>query len=168
MAGRKLSAKTEEEVVFMEHLLAQTDHLKKLVEEYAAAKKGTEALVQVITRTLSQIRQRAMIKNLGPLADQAGMLGIAAGRGSQFQRARILRDGIVSFKQVIERTMKAAIDADARQRSEDEKARVDAKAAAAPKVPIDAAAQQRAAAAKTRVDAKAAAAPWETPPKPES
>jgi hypothetical protein len=139
MAGRKLSAKTEEEVVFMEHLLTQCEHLKKLVEEYAAAKKNPEALVQVITRTLAQIRQRAMIANLGPLADQAGMLGIAAGRGSQVQRTRVLRDGIAGFKQVIERTMKAAIDADARHRhDEDDK----------------------------RAAARAAAAPWETPPKP--
>ncbi len=141
MAGRKLSAKTEEEVVFMENLLVQCDHLKKLVEEYAAAKKGTEALVQVITRTLAQIRQRAMIANLGPLADQAGMLGIAAGRGSQVQRTRVLRDGIAGFKQVIERTMKAAIDADARHRHEED---------------------------TKRAAAKAAAAPWETPPKPQS
>jgi hypothetical protein len=132
MAGRKLSAKTEEEVVFMEHLLAQCDHLNKLVEEYSAASKGTEALVQVITRTLSQIRQRAMIANLGAVADQAGTLGIAAGRGSQMQRTRTLRDGIVGFKQLLERTMKATIDADARQRATDEKKRVDAKAAAAP------------------------------------
>jgi hypothetical protein len=143
MAGRKLSAKTEEEVVFMEHLLVQCDHIHKLVEEYAAAKKNTDAMVQAITRTLSQIRQRAMIANLGPLADQAGMLGVAAGRGSQMQRVRILRDGLAGFKQVIERTMKAAIDADARHRHEEDGKRADARAAA-----------------------KAAAAPWETPPKP--
>lgn len=132
MAGRKLSAKTEEEVVFMEHLLVQCDHLHKLVEEYAAAKKGTESLVQVITRTLSHIRQRAMIANLGPVADQAGMLGVAAGRGSQVQRARVLRDGLAGFKQMIERTMKATIDADGRHRAEEQKKLTDAKAAAAP------------------------------------
>ncbi len=139
MAGRKLSAKTEEEVVFMEHLLTQCDHLNKLVEEYASAKKNTDAAIQTITRTLSQIRQRAMIANLGPLADQAGMLGIAAGRGSQMQRARTMRDGLVGFRQTIERTMKAAIDADARRRVEDD---------------------------KDRAAARAAAAPWETPPVP--
>jgi len=132
MAGRKLSAKTEEEVVFMEHLLTQCEHLNKLVEEYASANKNTDAQVQVITRTLSQVRQRAMIANLGPLADQAGMLGIAAGRGSQMQRARTMRDGLAGFKQLIERTMKATIDADARTRAADEKKRVDARAAAAP------------------------------------
>jgi hypothetical protein len=139
MAGRKLSAKTEEEVVFMENLLAQCKHLTKLTEEYAAAKKGLDQYLQPITRTLGQIRQRAMIMNLGPLADAAGILQVAAGRGSQIQRARVLREGIVGFEQNIERTMKAAIEADHRQRHDDE---------------------------TKRAEAKAAAAPWETPPKP--
>ena len=120
MAGRKLSAKTEEEVVFMEHLLTQCAHLTKLVEEYAVMKKNPEAAVQVITRQLSQIRQQAMIKNLGPVADYAGMLSVAAGRGSQMQRTRVMREGVVGFKQLLERTMKATIDADQRVRAEAE------------------------------------------------
>jgi hypothetical protein len=120
MAGRKLSAKTEEEVVFMEHLLTQCAHLTKLVEEYAAMKKNPEAAVQVITRQLSQVRQQAMIKNLGPVADYAGMLSVAAGRGSQMQRTRVMREGVVGFKQLLERTMKATIDADQRVRAEAE------------------------------------------------
>jgi len=120
MAGRKLSAKTEEEVVFMENLLTQCAHLTKLVEEYAVMKKNPEAAVQVITRQLSQIRQQAMIKNLGPVADYAGMLSVAAGRGSQMQRTRVMREGVVGFKQLLERTMKATIDADQRVRAEAE------------------------------------------------
>jgi len=132
MAGRKLSAKTEEEVVFMEHLLEQCRHLTKLTEEYAAAKKNLDGFLQPITRTLGQIRQHAMIKNLGPLADAAGILQVAAGRGSQMQRTRVLREGIVGFTQNIERTMKAAIDADQRTRHDDEAKREAAKAAAAP------------------------------------
>jgi hypothetical protein len=132
MAGRKLSAKTEEEVVFMEHILLQCDHLLKLTEEYAAAKKGADTYLQPITRQLAQIRQNAMMKNLGPIADQAGMLGVAAMRGSQVQRTRTLRDGVAAFKVALERTMKAAIEADQRHRAEEEKARADAKAAAAP------------------------------------
>ena len=120
MAGRKLSAKTEEEVVFMEQLLTQCAHLTKLVEEYAVMKKNPEAAVQVITRQLSQIRQQAMIKNLGPVADYAGMLSVAAGRGSQMQRTRVMREGVVGFKQLLERTMKATIDADQRVRAEAE------------------------------------------------
>jgi hypothetical protein len=121
VAGRKLSSKTEEEVVFMEHLLLQADTLNRKVEEYASAKKNADALCQQITRELSMMRQRAMMKNLGPLADSAGTLGILASRGSQVQRTRVMREGLVSFKQLIERMMKATIDADARVRAEAEK-----------------------------------------------
>ena len=122
MAGHKLSSKAEEEVVYLEHVLAQCDNLTRKVEEYAAAKKGGDAIVQQITRQLSQMRQQAMMKNLGPVADHAGMLGIAASRGSQMQRTRTMRDGLVSFKQMVERVIKATIDADARVRAEAEKA----------------------------------------------
>jgi hypothetical protein len=122
VGGRKLSAKVEEEVVFMEHMLLQADTLNRKVEEYASAKKNADAVCQQITRELSMMRQRAMMKNLGPLADSAGTLGILAGRGSQVQRTRVMREGLVSFKQLIERMMKATIDADARVRAESEQA----------------------------------------------
>ncbi len=124
MAGRKLSSKTEEEVVFMEQLLLQCDTLTRKVEEYATCKtKGADQIVQQIVRQLSQVRQQAMMKNLGPLADAAGTLSILAGRGSQMQRTRTMRDGLVGFKQNIERTMKAAIDADQRTQALAEKER---------------------------------------------
>ena len=122
MAGKKLSAKTEEDVVFMEHMLLQCDGITRKVEEYAACKtKAAEGMVQVIIRHLSQFRQQAMQKNLGPLGDAAGTLSILCGRGSQVQRSRIMREGIINFKILIERMMKAAIDADGRQRAEAER-----------------------------------------------
>jgi hypothetical protein len=132
MAGRKLSAKTEEEVVFMEHLLVQCNHLLKLTEDYAAAKKNADTYLQPITRALGQIRQNAMMKNLGPVADQAGMLGVAAQRGSQVQRTRTLREGIAGYKVLLERTIKATVEADQRHRAQEDRARADARAAAAP------------------------------------
>ena len=123
MAGRKLSAKTEEEVIFMEHMLLQCDTIARKIEEYAANKsKSADGIAQGIVRHLGQFRQQAMMKNLGPLADAAGTLSIQASRGSQMQRARTMREGLVSFKQLIERVMKAAIDADGRARAEAEKA----------------------------------------------
>jgi len=117
MAGRKLGSKAEEEVVWMENVLIQLGNLNKKVEEYAMAKKGADSLLQPITRQLSNIRQQGMMKNLGPLADSAGMLGVAAGRGSQMQRTRVLREGLVSFKQLLERVMKATIEADQREQA---------------------------------------------------
>lgn len=122
MAGRKLSAKAEEEVVFMEHLLLRCDSLLRKVEEYATATRNADGLLMPIVRDLQQIRQQAMMKNLGPVADQAGMLGVAAGRGSQMQRTRVLREGITSFKQMVERVIKATVDVDQRKRAEAERA----------------------------------------------
>jgi hypothetical protein len=121
MAGLKLSAKAQEEVDFITNLLTQCDHLAKLIEEYASARKGADMMAAQIARQLSQIRQNAMIKNLGPIADAAGILSVAAGRGSQPSRTRAMREGLGSFKQLLERTMKATIDADARAMKEKEK-----------------------------------------------
>ncbi len=120
MAGRKLSAKAEEEVVFMENLLLQCDHLLHKAEEYATARKGADDISTQIVRQLAQVRQNAMIRNLGPVADEAGRLSIQCGRGSQPMRSRVMREGIGGFKVMLERTMKATIEADQRQRHEEE------------------------------------------------
>src|ERR1700693_3047698 len=130
MAG-KLSAKAAEEVEYLEHVLVSCAHLASLVEQYAGTKtKGpADMYTQQITRTLTQLRQVAMAKNLGFIADAAGTLGVAAVRGSQMQRCRTLREGVTSLKQLGERTMKATGDADARQRAEKERDAAKAKAA---------------------------------------
>ena len=122
MAGRKLSAKTEEEIVYMEALVMQCATLMRKVEEYGASKKNADTQVASIVRELSFIRQKAMIKNLGSIADAAGALSMQAGRGSQTQRTRVLRDGVITFKQLLERVIKATIDADVRARHENEAA----------------------------------------------
>jgi hypothetical protein len=114
MAGQKLSAKTEEELAFLEHLLVECDHIASKTEEYSSAYKGESDLITAIARQLAKMRQRAMMKNLGTIGDQAGMLAVAAGSGSKMQRCRVLREGIGSYKQLIARTMKAMADADAR------------------------------------------------------
>jgi hypothetical protein len=130
MAGLKLSAKAQEEHDFLEQLLTQCDHLLALTEQYVGAKgAGQEQIFQTITRSLQQIRQNAMIKNLGPIADAAGMLAVAAGRGAPVQRARTLREGLSGYKTNIERTMKALVAADARERVEQEKVAARRKAA---------------------------------------
>ena len=123
MAGIKLSAKVQEEVAFMENMLLQCAGISRKIEEYAACKtKAADGMVQGIVRSLGQFRQQAMQKNLGPLGDAAGTLSILCGRGSQMQRTRVMRDGMVNFKQLIERMMKATIAADLRQRAEAEQA----------------------------------------------
>ncbi len=122
MAGAKLSAKAMEEVEFLDGLLRQCDHLAGLTEQYAGQKGTTqEVTFATIVRTLGHIRQNAMIKNLGPIADAAGILAVGAARGSPVQRTRFLREGLGSYKQNIERTQKAIVAADAREKAEQEK-----------------------------------------------
>ena len=129
----KLSAKAQEEIEYLEHVLRNCAHLAALVEQYASAKtKGpADMYTQQVTRTLTQLRQNAMAKNLGFIADAAGTLGVGATRGSQVQRCRTLREGVNALKQLVERTMKATGDADVRQRGEKEKDAATEKAKAA-------------------------------------
>lgn len=121
MAGLKLSAKAQEEVEFLDGVIKKCDHMLGLVEQYAGANKGADIFLSQITRELGHIRQNAMIKNLGFVADHAGMLGVAAGRGSQMQRARTMREGLAALKSLSERTMKAVVDTDKRERAQKER-----------------------------------------------
>jgi hypothetical protein len=129
----QLSAKAQEEVEYLELVLRNCAHLNALVEQYAGAKNknASDMYTQQITRTLTQMRQNAMAKNRGFIADAAGTLGVAAVRGSQLQRCRTLREGVVSLRQLVERTSKATVDADHRLKAEKEKDAAAAKDAAA-------------------------------------
>lgn len=157
MAGLKLSAKAQEEHEFLESVLRECDHLAALTEQYVGGKgAGQDQTFQLITRTLQHLRQKAMMKNLGPLGDAAGMLAVNAARGSVIQRTRTLREGIASFKLNAERTMKASITADERQQKEQEEVRAARKRAKDQ--------QDRAAAAYAAEQAKAAPAKPAPPP----
>ena len=127
----KLSAKASETVEFLDYLLRQCELLVSQIEDYAAAKKPATAdwIRTQIARELGHLRQRAMVKNLGPLADDVGRLGIQASTsGSQQQKSRVLRDGISSLKAAVERRRKATVDADAVEPKADKDADAVAKA----------------------------------------
>jgi hypothetical protein len=171
MAGRKLSARAEEEVVFMEQLLARLDGLARPIEEYATAKKNADQHGQQVVRALQEMRQHAMVKNLGPLADAAGVLSVQCGRGSQMMRTRTMREGVAQLKQLIERTMKAAIEADQRQRAEEERDRErqrEAEKAAAARMAERALREAEAAGASSPASGPPAAAPQARPQKPDA
>jgi hypothetical protein len=115
MAGGKLSAKATETVEFLDYIIHQCDHLATNVEEFASAKKSMQAdwARQMIARELGHLRQRAMVKNLGVLADEIGRLAVqASGGGSQQTKSRLLRDGVSSMKAACERFRKGTIDSD--------------------------------------------------------
>ena len=119
MPGFKPSAKTTETVEYLETLLKEADHFSALVEQFAAAKKGGEMYAAQLARELGQLRQKAMMRNLGFVADAAGQLGVMASRGgSPMMKGRVLRDGVVSLHALIERTIKGLITADESEQKE--------------------------------------------------
>jgi len=114
MAGQ-MSVKATEAVEFLDYVLTQCDHLAGDVEEFAVAKKAAQAdfIRQGVARELGHLRQRAMVKNLGVLADEIGRLAVqAGGGGSQQMKTRILREGVASLRAACERMRKSTIDAD--------------------------------------------------------
>jgi len=115
MAGEKLSPKATETVEFIDYVITQCDHLAGDVEQFAVAKKSAQAdwLRQGIARELGHLRQRAMVKNLGVLADEIGRLAVqAGGSGSPQMKTRVLRDGVAAMRAACERMRKGTIDAD--------------------------------------------------------
>mgnify|MGYP001343346767 FL=1 len=119
MAAMKLSAKATESVEFLEHVLRECDQLAREVEEFASAKKNADMYSAHIARELSQMRQRAMIKSLPFVADAAGGLSVQASRGaSQSTKTRAMREGLVAFRGLVERTIKQTTTADGADRAE--------------------------------------------------
>ncbi|HXY20296.1 MAG TPA: hypothetical protein VEH83_09910 [Gemmatimonadales bacterium] len=117
----KLSAKATETVEYLEALLKEADHFAALVEQFATAKKGGDMYAAQLSRELGQLRQKAMARNLGFIADSAGQLGVVASRtGSAVMKGRMLRDGVVSFRGLIERSIKGTITADENEQKEKE------------------------------------------------
>jgi hypothetical protein len=119
--AQKLTAKNQELVDYLDTLLKEMDHFASLVEQYAAAKSNPDQYSSLLSRALSQLRQKAMMRNIGFIADAAGQLSVAASRGgSPMMKARMLRDGVVSLKALIERTIKGTIQADEGDKREKE------------------------------------------------
>ncbi|HVO34196.1 MAG TPA: hypothetical protein VMT21_01450 [Gemmatimonadales bacterium] len=121
MPGQKLSAKNEELVGYLDSLLKEMDHFAALVEQFAGAKSNADQYSSQLSRELAQLRQKAMMRNVGFVADSAGQLSVAASRGgSPMMKSRVLRDGVVSLRALIERTIKGVLQADEGEKREKE------------------------------------------------
>ncbi len=170
MAGFKMSAKAQETVDYLQTLLRECDHYAALVEQFAAAKsKGFEMYATHLSRELGQLRQKAMMRNLGAIADSAGQLSIIASRGgSPMMKGRMLRDGVAAFQSLVDRTIKGTIVAD--ENEQKEKAYLAAKAKKAEtdhvKARVLAEEAREAAKAAGAAGAPAAATPRAAPPPP--
>jgi len=121
MPGTKLSAKNQELVDYLETLMKEMDHFAALVEQFAGAKSNPDQYSGQLSRELGHLRQKAMMRNVGFVADAAGQLSVAASRGgSPMMKARVLRDGVVALRALIERTIKGVQQADEGEKREKE------------------------------------------------
>ncbi|MGA2382936.1 MAG: hypothetical protein ABSG61_05820 [Gemmatimonadales bacterium] len=119
--AQKLSAKSQELVDYLETLMREMDHFAALVEQFAGAKSRADQYSSQLSRELAQLRQKAMMRNVGFVADSAGQLSVAASRGgSPMMKARVLRDGVVALRALIERTIKGVVQADEGEKREKE------------------------------------------------
>ena len=120
MPAFKPSAKATETVEYLETLLKEADHFAALVEQFAAGKSKTlDMYTSQLSRELGHLRQKAMMRNLGFIADTAGQLSVMASRGgSPMMKGRMLRDGVVAFRSLIERTIKGTMVADENEQKE--------------------------------------------------
>ncbi len=167
MAGTKLSAKNQETVDYLESIIKECDHWASLVEQFAAAKAHADQYATQLARELSQLRQKAMAMNLGYIADTAGQMSVQAGRsGSQMMKSRLLRDLVVSFKLLLERTIKATIQADESEKKEKEYQKAKEAKAAAERVKARVLAEEAKQAAKQGPAAPAAKPGAPPPPAP--
>jgi hypothetical protein len=75
-------AKATETIEYLETLLKESDHFASLVEQFCAAKKNADMYSGLLSRELGQLRQKAMARNIGFVADSAGQLAVAASRAT--------------------------------------------------------------------------------------
>ncbi|MBI4538912.1 MAG: hypothetical protein HY704_05300 [Gemmatimonadetes bacterium] len=120
MAG-KLSAGAQMRLEALRQLGDKVQRVHGLVEQFASAKHGHEALAQSIKRAFAQLKLAFMGAGLDQMSQLAGGMAIAAGRGMALQtKTRILRDGVGSLKFQIELEQRAVV-------AEDQAAQKDAK-----------------------------------------
>jgi hypothetical protein len=168
MPGPKLSAKAVETIAYLESLLKECDHYAALAEQFAAAKtKNSDLFATQLSRELGQLRQKAMMRNLGAVADSAGQLSVIAARGgSPMMKGRLLRDGVAAFRSLVERSAKATAVADESEQKEKAYLAEKARKAEAEKVKARGLAEEARQAAKAAppADGTGSAPPPPAPP----
>ena len=114
MAQPKLTPNQVRRIEEVEKFLRTVDHVKKLVAELdgnrAANVKVINNICGMISRELSQMRQRAMTSNVGTVADVAGTLAVVAARAGTGlnMKIRALNDGVNSLTMQLDQALKAA------------------------------------------------------------
>jgi len=102
-----------EQIEAIEQFQKVVEHSHHLVQELAANRaapaKVLARICELIARDMSQMRQRALTKNIGTIADVAGSLAVMAARGGGMSlKLRGLEDGVHSLRMQLEHALKMA------------------------------------------------------------
>ena len=83
--------------------------MQELGANRAAPAKALDKICELIARDMSQMRQRALLSNIGTIADVAGALAVMAARGGGMSmKLRGLEDGVHSLRMQLEHALKMA------------------------------------------------------------
>jgi hypothetical protein len=99
-----------DEIEAYRKVVAHTHHLvQELAANRAAPAKALDKICELIARDMSQMRQRALLSNIGTIADVAGALAVMAARGGGMSmKLRGLEDGVHSLRMQLEHALKMA------------------------------------------------------------
>lgn len=109
----KLTVDQMQKIEEIEGFQKVVEHAHHLVQELAANRAApTQILARIcesIARDMSQMRQRALTKNIGTIADVAGALAVMAARGGGMSlKLRGLEDGVHSLRIQLDHALKMA------------------------------------------------------------
>lgn len=110
----RLSVVQQERITAIQGFQRTVEHVKHLVAELdssrAAPISAINNLCSSIERELSQLRQRAMVADMGTLADLAGTLSVMAGRSVGIAlKIRGLGEGVQSLELELDSALAKAL-----------------------------------------------------------
>ena len=118
MAGL-LSPQAQQKVAALHQMSEKVQHVYGLVERFAAVRDQhqAEVLSQPLKRAFGKLKRDLMGQGFDTMAQLAGSMEIAAGRGSAVQtKARILREGVGSLRFQVEHEARQVVAEDERMR----------------------------------------------------
>jgi hypothetical protein len=111
MAGTKLSATAQLKIEALTEARRKFDRIHSLVEQYAAAKSGEDALMSSLYRAGTDVQRLFMNNGYGVMADHANQITMLAKRGVGKQlKVRTFREAVASVRAAIEHTEKMIVD----------------------------------------------------------
>jgi hypothetical protein len=118
MAG-KMSPDAQRRLGEIEALHGKVMAVNALIEQFASNTTNPETLSQPLKRGFGRLRMAFMVAGLDSVAQIAGAMEIASGRGSQHQtKSRILREAMGSIRFQIELEQRSILLAESRASDE--------------------------------------------------